>query len=407
MGDNKIQKNLLSRYAKVLVWGLETARKSTNGQGYKPGDIVWLRFEREAIKLAEYVYQELISKGLHVTQQIVLTTSMEKTLYDLGSDEQLGFVSPWSETMYQHVNGLISLRAPSSLTHLKHIDSGKMVMVSKAFKHLHDIMDAREASGDFGWTLCMMPTNALAKQAKMTKAEYEQEIIKACYLHENNPVAKWQQIYEDSQTIKKWLNALKVNYFHIESANADLKVYLGRRRKWLGISGHNIPSFEIFVSPDCRKTEGVYFANMPSFRNGNYVRNVRLEFSQGSVVKATAEDGEEFLNAQLSTDEGSRRLGEFSLTDKRFSPITKFMANILFDENVGGENGNCHIAVGSSFAGTYNGNQMQLTPELKKALGFNDSAMHWDLINTESKIVTAHLKGGGQIVIYENGEFKY
>jgi aminopeptidase len=83
------------------------------------------------------------------------------------------------------------------------------------------------------------------------------------------------------------------------------------------------------------------------------------------------------------------------------------MANTLFDENYGGKHGNCHIAVGSSYSDTYNGNPAELTKRLKEKLGFNDSALHWDLVNTEEKTVTAHLTSGKRIVIYENGKFRY
>ncbi len=51
----------------------------------------------------------------------------------------------------------------------------------------------------------------------------------------------------------------------------DLKITPGDQRKWAGVSGHNVPSFEVFISPDWRGTEGVYFANLPSFRSSNYV----------------------------------------------------------------------------------------------------------------------------------------
>lgn len=81
------------------------------------------------------------------------------------------------------------------------------------------------------------------------------------------------------------------------------------------------------------------------------------------------------------------------------------MANTLFDENYGGKYGNCHLALGSSYADTYNGSPKELTKEKKKSLGFNDSALHWDLVNTEKKRVTAHLASGKKVTIYENGRF--
>jgi aminopeptidase len=106
-------------------------------------------------------------------------------------------------------------------------------------------------------------------------------------------------------------------------------------------------------------------------------------------------------------DAGASRIGEFSLTDRRFSRIDRFMANTLYDENFGGAYGNCHIAFGSSYADTYAKNPAALTAAMKKKLGFNDSALHWDLINTEPKTVTAQLVTGKKMVIYDNGVFQY
>ncbi|MGD8771357.1 MAG: aminopeptidase, partial [Desulfobacterales bacterium] len=118
-----------------------------------------------------------------------------------------------------------------------------------------------------------------------------------------------------------------------------------------------------------------------------------------------ARKGENFVVKQLSMDRGANKLGEFSLTDKRFSRINTFMANTLFDENYGGKNGNCHVALGASYTDTYDGNSKELTKEKKKALGFNDSALHWDLVNTEKKRVVAYLASGKKVTIYENGKF--
>jgi aminopeptidase len=172
------------------------------------------------------------------------------------------------------------------------------------------------------------------------------------------------------------------------------------------VSGHNIPSYEIFLSPDWRGTEGTFFANLPSFRSGNYVEGVRLTFRKGVAVDVRAETGEDFVRKQLSMDRGACRVGEFSLTDRRFSRIDRFMADTLFDENHGGASGNCHIALGSSYSDTYTGNPAELTKERKRSLGLNDSALHWDLVNTEDKTVTARLKTGKSVVVYERGIFK-
>ncbi len=268
-------------------------------------------------------------------------------------------------------------------------------------------MELREEKGVYGWTLCTLPTPELAKQARLTLKQYTSQIIKACYLDKEDPVGEWNTIFREVGAIKKWLNSMRIRKLQVQSSNIELVIQPGEKRKWLGVSGHNVPSFEIFLSPDWRGTEGLYYANQPSYRSGNYVEGVRLTFRKGSVVKVEAEKGGDFVDKQLSMDPGAAKVGEFSLTDRRFSRIDRFMADTLFDENFGGKYGNCHLAVGSSYSDTYAGKMADLTRELKKKLGFNDSALHWDLVNTEDKTVTAHLESGEKRIIYERGIFTY
>jgi aminopeptidase len=64
----------------------------------------------------------------------------------------------------------------------------------------------------------------------------------------------------------------------------DLKIKVGENRKFISTSGHNIPSFEVFTSPDCRFTEGTFYADQPSFRLGNVVKGVRLELKNGKCI---------------------------------------------------------------------------------------------------------------------------
>jgi aminopeptidase len=332
---------------------------------------------------------------------------MEKNFFERANTSQLTFQSPGDKALYRQLNGSIYLHAPESITHLGKADPKKIGRHAVALKPLRDIMDQREAEGHFSWTLCMLPTPRLSKHAGLSMKAYCDQIIKACWLHRRDPVSQWEQIYKDARQVKNWLNRMKVAHYHVESKNIDLVVTPGELRRWIGISGHNIPSFELFLSPDWRGTRGKYYANQPSYRSGNLVSGVRLEFKRGKAVSVHASKGQDFVRKQLSMDKGADKLGEFSLTDKRFSKIDRFMANTLYDENFGGSQGNCHVAVGASYGDTYSGKPGALTKELKKKLGFNDSALHWDLVNTERKQVTAHLKSGRRVLIYENGKFTY
>lgn len=393
----------LHRYADVLIWGLKTARSGK----IKKNDIIVIRYDLLAIKLVEILHKKLIEMGVHPVHRLLQTPVMEKNFYSLSSKKQLVFMAPGEEELYKNLNGTIAVLGPESLTHLSGIDSNKIAQSLKARKNLREILDQREEQGLFSWTLGMYPTKELASHAGMPVADYANQIVNACFLNRTDPIGQWESVYRKAQTLKKWLNRMNVNKYHVESDNVDLEVTPGEKRRWIGISGHNIPSFELFISPDWRGTSGKYYADQPSYRSGNYVKGIRIEFKNGKVISATAEEGEDFLKKQLSMDAGSSKLGEFSLTDKTFSKINLFMANTLFDENYGGKYGNCHVALGASYSDTYSGKPSELTKEMKTNLGFNDSALHWDIVNTEKKRVTAHLAGGKKNVIYENGRFTY
>ncbi|PKN71638.1 MAG: aminopeptidase [Deltaproteobacteria bacterium HGW-Deltaproteobacteria-12] len=392
----------LEKYADVLLWALKTARKIS----MKKNEIVLIQYDLPALPLAEILYGRILDGGMRPVQRLAATCGMELSFYQKANPGQLTFIAPGDKELYKNINGRIYLHAPQSLTHLKDIDSAKIGKAIVSRKPLKDILDKREELSQYAWTLCILPTDELARQAKMSLQQYTTQVIKGCYLDAPDPVAEWKKIHKEINVIKKQLSSLKVKHFHLESAKMDLRITPGEQRKWAGVSGHNVPSFEVFVSPDWRGTEGVYFANLPSFRSGNYIEDVRIRFAKGQAVSIEAKQGEEFVKKQLAMDEGARRLGEFSLTDKRFSRIDRFMADTLFDENFGGNEGNCHIALGSSYSDTYSGNSARLTAALKKKLGFNDSALHWDLVNTEQKTVTAHLLNGRKVIIYDRGVFK-
>ncbi|MFO7728077.1 MAG: aminopeptidase [Desulfonatronovibrio sp.] len=391
----------LEKYAQVMIWGMEKARKDP----FVNKDIVLVRTDKSSIPLADSIYEVLLHRGFNPVIRINLPEEMEKTFFSSARDFQLEFKIPGDAELYGSLNGLISLLGPESLTHLKDIDPARIGKYAVTKKYLRDILEAREGQGVFGWSLCLYPTQELALKAGLDLKEYKKQIVKAAYLDSDDPAAVWQGIFEKSQLVKDWLNSMDVEFYHVLSESTDIKIYPGVKRRWLGVSGHNIPSFELFLSPDCRKTRGVFFADQPSYRSGNYVQGVRLEFQDGKVINSSAKEGETFLRKQLALDQGASYLGEFSLTDKRFSRIDRFMAHTLYDENFGGPNGNSHVALGASYSDTYSSDSAELTADLKKELGFNDSALHWDLVNTEKKTVQACLFNGDKIKIYEDGRF--
>jgi aminopeptidase len=190
----------------------------------------------------------------------------------------------------------------------------------------------------------------------------------------------------------------------VKGEDVDLKVKLGANRIWKGGGGRNIPSFELFTSPDWRETEGWIRFNQPLYRYGNVVKDVFLRIKKGVVVEATASQGQKVLEQMLKT-KNADKIGEYSLTDKRMSRITHVMAETLFDENIGGPFGNTHLAIGMAYRDCYRGDMSKVSKKEWRQMGFNNSAEHTDIISTTDRTVTAFLTDGSQRIIYKDGMF--
>jgi aminopeptidase len=197
---------------------------------------------------------------------------------------------------------------------------------------------------------------------------------------------------------------MPIQTLHIRSKDTDLTITLGEKRKWLSGNGNNIPSFEIFTSPDWRGTEGTIYFDYPLYSHGNIIKDIRFTFKAGRIVKAEAGQNEKLLQ-ELIGQKNANKIGEYSLTDTRFSKINRFMANTLYDENYGGEWGNTHIAVGSSYHEAYAGERSGVTRKEWARLGFNESPAHTDIMATSDRVVEARLKGRARKVIYAKGHF--
>ncbi len=165
----------LKKYAQTLWWGLSTARTKP----YAPGDTILLRFDADALPLAEIVFDMLMEKGLNPVARQNMTTAMDLSFYGKGSEAQLTAVPAGDKELMGSLNGLISLIAPASLTHLQGVDPKRIGQAAVARKFMRDIMEKREQTGDFGWTLCIYPTPALAESAGLSMDEFKAQVVRA------------------------------------------------------------------------------------------------------------------------------------------------------------------------------------------------------------------------------------
>lgn len=395
----------LSRYASVLVdFALG------GGEGVKPGEVVLVVASESAKPLYVELTRAVLRAGAHPIGQYLpdedADYNMGRDFYELASDDQIDFFpAKYRRGLIDEIDHMVAVISDSDMHALEGVPPGKIMRRGASMKQWMAWRTEKENAGDFTWTLGLYGTPAMAAEAGMSEPDYWQQIINACFLDESDPIARWRAVSAQINDYVDRLNALDIERMHIVGEDVDLQITLGEKRAWVGGSGRNIPSFEIFTSPDWRGTEGWIYFNQPLYRYGNLVKGVRLEFEHGLVVKATAEHNEEVITEMVAT-QNADKVGEFSLTDSRFSRITQFMAETLFDENVGGPFGNTHIALGKSYHDCYQGDPGELSSEEWEALGYNDSSVHTDIVSTTDRTVTATLRDGSERVIYSDGQFR-
>jgi aminopeptidase len=391
---------ILRNYAQVLVdFALGT------GRGIKRNEVVLLQYDQMAEPLALAVYRRILEKGAHP----ILRQNEEafaKEFYERANRQQLSFFpEKYTRALVDTIDHRLFLMAEANPQLLKGVDPQKIMLANKTKKKLRQWLFEKEDQGKLTWTLALYGTAGAAHEAKLTIEEYWEQIIKACYLNTGDPIKEWKKTFVEVEKIVKALNQMPIDKIRVQAKDTDITYTLGAKRAWMGGSGRNIPSFEIFTSPNWRGTNGVISFDQPLYRYGNLVEGIRLEFKNGKVVRATAKKNETLLK-ELVKQKNADKVGEFSLTDTRFSKIDKFMAHTLYDENFGGQFGNTHLALGSSYHDCYKGDPKKLKPTDWAKLGYNDSVEHTDIIASANRTVTATLLDGTQKVIYIDGHFR-
>ena len=391
---------ILEKYADIMVNFALRGWKWIN-----PGDVVNVKLP-ECAKPFYIPLQTAILKAWWHPMIDYLPDGVMRNFYENASDEQLSFLpkeySIWKIASTTH---LLVVIADSDLHELDGIEPSKMMKWRIANKPFREIRDQKEREWKFSRTICMYGTEAMAKEAWIPLEEYRNQIISACFLDEENPVQKRKALQARMEEIKQKLNQMSLEYVHVIWPDEDLKLKIWANRSWNGWSWHNIPSFEIFTSPDCRDVNGWMKCNQPLYRYGNLIEGIKLEFKDGKLIRAHADKNDNILQEMIKI-EGMDHLWEFSLTDGSMSKITHFMAETLYDENVWWKFWNTHIALWRGFDDCFNGDKEKLSdPEFKQSIGLNMSAEHVDVISTENRKVVWILPNNSEIVIYENGRF--
>jgi len=406
MSYRRPSQKILEKYAGLLVnFALR------NGKGMRKGKVVYIACYQSAKPLFIELQKAVLKAGGHYISKYMPDDdrkfSPSKDFFELANEAQLKFFPrKYLKGLIDQIDHSIFIISGKNKTALKDIDPKRIIINRQAIKPYFDWRDKKERIGKFSWTGALYGTKEMAQAANLSLREFWNQIIKACFLDEENPIKKWKAVTKKIKEYREKLNKLPIEKLQIEGKDVNLSIKLGRKRQWRSGAGNNIPSFEIFTSPDWRGTEGWIRFNQPLYHYGNLIKGIELEFKKGRVVRSKARQNEKFLK-EITKVPGGNQVGEFSLTDSGFSKITKFMAETLYDENVGGKYGNTHIALGMSFKDCYLGDPAKVTKKQWQDLGFNDSAIHLDIISTADRTVTAYLTDGSKREIYRKGKFVF
>jgi aminopeptidase len=362
-------KNIYEKYAKLLVH---------HSLELKKDDKLLIMSSYLAEELLKEVFREALWTGAYPELQIGLNGT-DKIFYDFAGEEQLKYVSPTIRYAFENYEAILAVRAPFNLKELENIDPTRKKTVSMGRADINKTMMRRAAEGTLNWNLCVFPTDAAAQECGMSRSEYEEFVYSACFLNEDDPIAKWQEFEREQQRVVNYLTG-KTN---IRYVGRDIDISFSTKgRKWISEAGKkNMPCGEVFTSPVEDSVNGKVRFSYPGFYLGQEIEDITLEVKDGVVIKWDAKKGKALLD-KIMEIAGANRFGEAAAGTN--TGIKKFTKNMLFDEKLAGT---IHMALGQSILETG---------------GKNESAIHWDML--------ADMNNGGEIyadgvLIYKNSRF--
>lgn len=344
----------------------------------KPGEKFRIHTTSLAEELSLAVYKEAILAGAHVTVQNRIPGTTE-IFYKLASDNQLQFISPIAQLITETWDADLYIQAEHNTRALSGIDPARIAMFQKANAALTKRYFERSAKNELKWSLTVYPTHAMAQEADMSLADYQDFVYEACLLNQDDPISSWMDLGKQQARFIQFLEGR--DQVHIQGSQVDLKFSIKGRKFENCCGDKNFPDGEIFTGPVEESTNGYIRFSYPAIYSGQEVEDIELWFENGKVVRESASKGQVLLTKMLDTDEGSRFLGEWGIGTNY--GIRRFTKNMLYDEKIGGT---IHLAVGAGF------------PETGSK---NDSGIHWDML---CDMKESEIRVDGELM-YKDGDF--
>lgn len=289
----------------------------------------------------------------------IVNYELLRIMLENATEEQIKLYGKHDEARMKDMDAYIGIRATSNTSELSKIDSKIMNMYNKYYTvpvHFEERVKRTK------WCILRYPNNSMAQMSKMTLEEFEDFYFNVCNLD-------YSKMSKAMDNLKDLMN--KTDKVHIVGPGTDLTFSIKGipAEKYMGT--FNIPDGEVASAPVKESVNGFITYNTETTYNGYTFNNIRFEFENGKIVKATA-NNTEMINKILDTDDGARYIGEFAFGLNPY--VERPIGDTLFDEKI---KGSFHFTPGDALEESDNGNR---------------SSIHWDIVNIQRKEY-----GGGEI----------
>ncbi|HEX4525908.1 MAG TPA: aminopeptidase [Gaiellaceae bacterium] len=360
----------LARYAELAV---------RVGANVQRGQTVFVLSQIDHAPLARAIARAAYEAGATYVDVSYRDQHVRKAMIELGSDETLTYTPDWLKTLFHAMagNALIATMGDPEPDLLAELDGQR---VGKAqMKALSEIARTQMTERLINWTGVAYPNAGWATQV-FGEPDVERlwEAVAFCTrLDEADPVEAWREHMARLESRAAKLTALGLDSLHYRGPGTDFTVGLLENARWMSALFHtasgieyvpNMPTEEIFTTPDSRRAEGTIRSSRPLALMGDVIEGLQLTVQDGKIVDVQADKGADVVRGQLANDDRAAYFGELALVDgtSRVGKTEITFFDTLFDENA-----TCHIAYGFGIPEVFDGEPGE---------GMNVSNVHTDFM---------------------------
>ena len=398
--------DLLAAYARLAV---------RVGVNLQPGQRLAINGLLEHAPLVRAATAEAYAVGASYVDVSYTDQHVRRAHVEGAADDMLGWSPPWLverlRTLGEDGGAVLSLTGNPEPDLFRDLDGGRV-----ARARMREVVEEglRLTDGLINWSIVSFPNEGWARTVfgEPDVDRLWQAVATAVRLDEPDPVASWREHLDKLAQRSKALNERQFDAIRYRGPGTDLTIGLLPDSVWLSArevtTGNgipfvaNMPTEEVFTTPDARRAEGTVASTYPLVLLGNVIRNLLLRFEDGRAVEVHADEGQDFIRAYVATDEGSTRLGEVALVDRssRVGQTGLVFYDTLFDENAA-----AHIALGNAVLPATPG-ALALGEADRRSRGINVSSIHTDfMIGSPEVDIWGVDATGNETPILANGDW--